>query len=810
MASKKKTKKNQDTLLEKAQYFIARRIYDAIALVFGGLALLSLVSILSYHNADPSFNTAASANSDIHNWFGSTGALWADFFIQTIGLAALLVVPIFISWALHIHNRRPVKHKTLRLLSLLVGLLSASITFAAIPNSGEWIPHAGFGGASGTLLLNSLNSMISQLLPGAYMAVTITLTSIIAFLGLAYSAAWSLPEWKAGLQWAMRMLYNGYIYAVHITQKLGYWLKIYGEKPEAPAIIKKPAPTVKKEAATRPTQTAAPASPNTSAEQQKNLPIVQKAEMAAKPSNAGGSLFTTAKGDEDWILPSIDLLQEPPQEAEEQIDERALQNNAVMLQQILEDYKVEGEIVKVRPGPVVTLYELEPAPGVKSSRIIGLSDDIARSMSAISVRAAVVPGQSVIGIELPNQERKTVYMRDVLESQEYAKTKARLPLVLGKDIGGKEIIADLAKMPHLLIAGTTGSGKSVAINTMLLSLLYNLSPDQCRLVMIDPKMLELSVYDGIPHLLAPVVTEPGKAIMTLKWLVAEMENRYRAMSKMGVRNIDGYNQRMKDALKKGDILTRKVQTGFDPETGKPVFEDQPLDMSELPYIVVIVDEFADLMVTAGKEVEAAIQRLAQMARAAGIHIIMATQRPSVDVITGVIKANFPTRISFSVSSKIDSRTILGDGGAEQLLGMGDMLYMPAGGQLKRVHGPFVSDDEVEDVVKHLKSQGEPDYVDIFTGEGGSSFEGAMQDMFGGGDSGSDVDELYDQAVALVAREQRASTSFIQRCLQIGYNRAARIIEEMERQGVVSKASPTGKRDILVGDHGGDGDRDTGT
>jgi S-DNA-T family DNA segregation ATPase FtsK/SpoIIIE len=345
---------------------------------------------------------------------------------------------------------------------------------------------------------------------------------------------------------------------------------------------------------------------------------------------------------------------------------------------------------------------------------------------------------------------------------------------------------------------------------MLLSLLYNLSPDQCRLVMIDPKMLELSVYDGIPHLLAPVVTEPGKAIMTLKWLVAEMENRYRAMSKMGVRNIDGYNQRMKDALKKGDILTRKVQTGFDPETGKPVFEDQPLDMSELPYIVVIVDEFADLMVTAGKEVEAAIQRLAQMARAAGIHIIMATQRPSVDVITGVIKANFPTRISFSVSSKIDSRTILGDGGAEQLLGMGDMLYMPAGGQLKRVHGPFVSDDEVEDVVKHLKSQGEPDYVDIFTGEGGSSFEGAMQDMFGGGDSGSDVDELYDQAVALVAREQRASTSFIQRCLQIGYNRAARIIEEMERQGVVSKASPTGKRDILVGDHGGDGDRDTGT
>jgi len=415
-------------------------------------------------------------------------------------------------------------------------------------------------------------------------------------------------------------------------------------------------------------------------------------------------------------------------------------------------------------------------------------------MSAVSVRVAVVPGRNVIGIELPNKRRQTVYLRELLEGDEFEKTQTRLPLVLGKDIGGLPIIADLSRMPHLLVAGTTGSGKSVAVNTMVLSLLYRLPPEKCRFIMIDPKMLELSVYDDIPHLLSPVVTDPGRAIVALKWAVQEMENRYRNMSKLGVRNIEGYNSRIREAIKKGEVLMRKVQTGFDPETGKPVYEEQPLELTELPYIVIVVDEFADLMLVAGKDVENAIQRLAQMARAAGLHLIMATQRPSVDVITGVIKANFPTRISFQVTSKIDSRTILGEGGAEALLGMGDMLYMAAGGRITRVHGPFVSDREVEEVVTFLKAQGEPSYLDEVT-EGGDLFGEGGDGEEGGGNA---CDELYDEAVALVAREGKASTSFIQRHLQIGYNRAARIIEHMEKEGVVSPANRVGKREVLVG------------
>jgi S-DNA-T family DNA segregation ATPase FtsK/SpoIIIE len=498
----------------------------------------------------------------------------------------------------------------------------------------------------------------------------------------------------------------------------------------------------------------------------------------------------------EWELPALDLLMEVPEQAGDgKLDESGLRKNAELLQNVLGDYNVRGDISSIHPGPVVTLYELEPAPGTKTSRVVGLADDIARSMSAVSVRVAVVPGRNVIGIELPNKRRQTVYLRELLEGRDFEKTIAKLPLVLGKDIGGQPIIADLSRMPHLLVAGTTGSGKSVAVNTMILSLLYRLPPEKCRFIMIDPKMLELSVYDDIPHLLSPVVTEPGRAIVALKWVVQEMENRYRNMSKLGVRNIEGYNARLKEARKKGEVLMRKVQTGFDPETGKPVYEEQPLDLTELPYIVVVVDEFADLMLVAGKDVENAIQRLAQMARAAGIHLIMATQRPSVDVITGVIKANFPTRISFQVTSKIDSRTILGEGGAETLLGMGDMLYMAAGGRITRVHGPFVSDGEVEGVVTFLKSQGEPAYLeeitegDLFTdGEEGS-------EDYGGG--GGKSDELYDEAVAIVAREGKASTSFIQRHLQIGYNKAAGIIERMEKEGVVSPANRVGKREVLI-------------
>jgi S-DNA-T family DNA segregation ATPase FtsK/SpoIIIE len=489
-------------------------------------------------------------------------------------------------------------------------------------------------------------------------------------------------------------------------------------------------------------------------------------------------------------------LTKPPAARPAAVDEEALSKNARMLEAVLEDYGVRGQIVQVRPGPVVTLYELEPAPGIKASRVIGLADDIARSMSAISVRVAVVPGRTVIGIELPNLKAETVYLRELLDSPAYEKHAGRLVLGLGKDIGGEPVIADLARMPHLLIAGTTGSGKSVGINTMILSILYRMPPDRCKFIMVDPKMLELSVYDGIPHLLAPVVTDPKKAVFALKWTVREMESRYQKMSKLGVRNIEGFNARLRDAAAKGESLIRRVQTGFDPETGQPVFEEQPFDANELPMIVVVVDEMADLMMVAGKEIEAAIQRLAQMARAAGIHIIMATQRPSVDVITGTIKANFPTRISFQVTSKIDSRTILGEGGAEQLLGRGDMLYMAGGGRVTRVHGPFVSDEEVERVVSYLKSRAEPDYIEEITED-----DGGPIDPFAGDDEGGAGDSLYNQAVALVCRERKASTSFVQRHLQIGYNRAARLIERMETDGVVSQANHVGKREVLAGGHG---------
>ncbi|PTW60877.1 S-DNA-T family DNA segregation ATPase FtsK/SpoIIIE [Breoghania corrubedonensis] len=500
-------------------------------------------------------------------------------------------------------------------------------------------------------------------------------------------------------------------------------------------------------------------------------------------------------GPETYELPPLALLAEPKAPGRNQtISTDALEQNARILEGVLEDFGVRGEIIHVRPGPVVTLYELEPAPGIKSSRVIGLADDIARSMSAISARVAVIPGKNAIGIELPNQRRETVFLRELLASHDYEASKAKLALSLGKTIGGEPVIADLARMPHLLVAGTTGSGKSVAINTMILSLLYKLNPEQCKLIMIDPKMLELSVYDGIPHLLTPVVTDPKKAVVALKWTVREMEQRYKNMSKVGVRNIDGFNTRVAQAAKKGEVIRRTVQTGFDRETGEAIFEEEELNLEPMPYIIVVVDEMADLMMVAGKDIEGAIQRLAQMARAAGIHIIMATQRPSVDVITGTIKANFPTRISFQVTSKIDSRTILGEQGAEQLLGMGDMLYMAGGGRIQRVHGPFVSDGEVEEIVAHLKLQGTPQYLDNITedtdeGDGG-------YDMLSGG-SGDEGNDLYDKAVAIVIRDKKASTSYIQRRLSIGYNRAASLIERMEQEGVISGANHAGKREVLV-------------
>lgn len=529
----------------------------------------------------------------------------------------------------------------------------------------------------------------------------------------------------------------------------------------------------------------------------KPVPQSKQAKAEAQPAL---SFDDTHPGFE---LPPLSLLESADGVPRLHLSDEALEENARMLETVLDDYGVKGEIVAVRPGPVVTMYELEPAPGLKASRVIGLADDIARSMAALSARVSTVPGRSVIGIELPNENREKVVLREILSSRDFGDGNQNLPLALGKDIGGEPVVANLAKMPHLLIAGTTGSGKSVAINTMILSLLYKLSPEECRMIMIDPKMLELSVYDGIPHLLSPVVTDPKKALVALKWTVGEMEDRYRKMSKMGVRNIEGYNGRVKEALSKGEMFSRTVQTGFDDDTGEPIFETEENTPEKLPYIVVIVDEMADLMMVAGKEIEACIQRLAQMARASGIHLIMATQRPSVDVITGTIKANFPTRISFQVTSKIDSRTILGEMGAEQLLGMGDMLYMAGGSKIVRCHGPFVSDEEVEEIVNHLKQFGEPDYVSgVVEGpaEGKESDIDAVLGLNTGGNTDGE-DALYDTAVQVVIKDRKCSTSYIQRKLAIGYNKAARLVEQMEDEGLVSPANHVGKREILVPEQG---------
>ena len=525
--------------------------------------------------------------------------------------------------------------------------------------------------------------------------------------------------------------------------------------------------------------------------QRKPMQPSTRAKAEAQPT------LKFADSKEAFELPPLNLLESPSTVQRHHLSDEALEANARMLEAVLDDYGVKGEIVSVRPGPVVTMYELEPAPGLKASRVIGLSDDIARSMSALSARVSTVPGRSVIGIELPNENREKVVLREILSSRDFGDGQQKLPLALGKDIGGDPIVANLAKMPHLLIAGTTGSGKSVAINTMILSLLYKLTPEECRLIMIDPKMLELSVYDGIPHLLSPVVTDPKKAVVALKWTVGEMEERYRKMSKMGVRNIDGYNSRVADALGKNEMFSRTVQTGFDDETGEPIFETEETQPEKMPYIVVVVDEMADLMMVAGKEIEACIQRLAQMARASGIHLIMATQRPSVDVITGTIKANFPTRISFQVTSKIDSRTILGEMGAEQLLGMGDMLYMAGGAKITRCHGPFVSDEEVEEIVNHLKGYGPPNYMSGVVEGPSEDAASSIDTVLGLGGNTDGEDALYDTAVAIVVKDRKCSTSYIQRKLAIGYNKAARLVEQMEDEGLVSPANHVGKREILV-------------
>ena len=792
---------------ESLQAFIARRFIDGAGLFLLFCGLCFLASLASYSHNDPSLNTASAMGvKGVQNILGTPGAYMADLFLQTLGLAGTIPGIVIAVWGASILKRRPVMPVWTRIAAMLPAMLLAAAALALVTAHG-WLVHPYLGGSGGTMILDKFAAGFHVIAPAIPRSIIAALSGVIALGFLLHACAVTMDEIKASLAFVRDNAIAAGVLAWGAVLRFIDWVRTYGD-PEFAAAERKV--VVKREKKAR----VAPAVQSRDDDEEIEKEIEEDEEEEESPGSGIRVVAPKKKAQTprrqtsfalqdtgEWELPPAELLQEAPEiDEDDALDEDSLQANALMLHGVLKDFNVSGEIVSIHPGPVVTLYELEPAPGTKSARVIGLSDDIARSMAAVSVRCANVPGRNVIGIELPNQRRQTVYMREILETGEVEKSKAKLPLILGKDIGGRAIVADLSRMPHLLIAGTTGSGKSVAINTMILSLVYHLSPAQCRFIMIDPKMLELSVYDDIPHLLSPVVTEPGKAVISLKWAVQEMENRYRSMSKLGVRNIEGYNERLKQARNKGETLMRKVQTGFDSESGKPVFEDQPMDMTELPYIVVVVDEFADLMLVAGKDVENAVQRLAQMARAAGIHLLMATQRPSVDVITGVIKANFPTRISFQVTSKIDSRTILGEGGAEQLLGMGDMLYMAAGGRITRVHGPFVADDEVEEVVNFLKAQGEPSYIeDVTEGSFGDGSE-VMNAMFGGEGGGSGVDELYDQAVALVARERKASTSFIQRYLQIGYNRAARIIEEMERQGVVSKANAVGKREVLVGDY----------
>lgn len=742
--------------------FLWRRAFQLTGLVFIGAALSITVALFSYDSGDPSLNTSAGADRPVENLMGLTGAYTADMLLQTLGVAAIFVPLVIGLWGWQVWRAKHWLSRWREVLWLLGALCGMAMFFAFIPL--QWVLGTHLGGSVGALLSNQIKTLVAFAGMTGYVVAAVC-CGIFGFYMLCRSFGFSREQWHDFM--AARI------------ETYGAWRERRAAKLQERGIVKPVEPfRPAKRQVTRVSK----------AERTMIAPKAAPIKTGSRAEKEKQARFSFRDAD-DFALPPLEILQQPDAK-KKNVSESALQKNAELLQSVLEDFSIRGEILRVNPGPVVTLYEMEPAPGLKSSRVINLADDIARSMHAVSVRVAVIPGRNAIGIELPNKERETVFLRELLASEEFEDNKGKLALVLGKDIAGTPIIADLAKMPHLLVAGTTGSGKSVGINAMILSLVYRMTPAECRLIMIDPKMLELSVYEDIPHLLTPVVTEPKKAVVALKWAVREMEDRYRAMSKLGVRNIEGYNQRVREARENNEVLSRRVQTGFDPETGKPVFEEQMIELKDLPFIVIIVDEFADLMLVAGKEVEGCIQRLAQMARAAGIHLIMATQRPSVDVITGTIKANFPSRISYQVTSKIDSRTILNEMGAESLLGRGDLLYMAGGGRVTRVHGPFVSDADVEKVVAHLKSQGEPQYIDDVTTD--TEEDG----LFGmGGDEGGD--SLYQQALAVVMQEGKASTSFIQRHLKIGYNRAATLIEQMEKDGVISPANHVGKREVLI-------------
>jgi len=775
-----------------------------------GLILLSGVAaaaLMTWSVQDPSLSHATSRA--IRNVVGYPGAIGADLLMQILGLGSIMLILPIAMWGWRMVNHRPFDRQAVRFGCWVLCTVVAAGFASCWPHNGAWPLPTGLGGVVGDALVRApavvfgppgfVYRFVLAVIFGVALVATLLIASGVGSqesdedsplededaplvedeedggsisLGWAVHAAMSA---KARLFWLLGAAYRSLVSS-------GAQVRAASFERQEPSLGSRAAPAL------------APQGEEDLDEEEEDEEE-EEAPAARAPRKKAAPRAPARKSSERFEMPAVSMLAAPRAADRQPLSKSELDANSRALEGVLQDFGVRGEIVKAHPGPVVTLYELEPAPGIKSSRVIGLADDIARSMSALSARVAVVPGRNAIGIELPNAHREKVYLRELLTAKESNETVAKLPLCLGKNIGGESIIVDLARMPHLLIAGTTGSGKSVAINTMILSLLYRLRPDQCRLIMVDPKMLELSVYDGIPHLLTPVVTDPKKAVVALKWAVREMEERYKRMAKLGVRNIDGYNARLGEARSKGEELTRTVHTGFDKETGKAIYEEEKLDLEPLPYIVIIVDEMADLMMVAGKDIEGAVQRLAQMARAAGLHVVLATQRPSVDVITGTIKANFPTRISFQVTSKIDSRTILGEMGAEQLLGQGDMLYMAGGGRISRVHGPFVSDEEVEKVVRHLKTQGAPEYLEAVTAEEPTDEDGAVFDSTGmGGDGGGD---LFAQAVAIVKRDRKASTSYIQRRLQIGYNRAASLMERMELEGIVGQANHAGKREILV-------------
>jgi S-DNA-T family DNA segregation ATPase FtsK/SpoIIIE len=758
---------------------VSARLRGGLVAAFG---LVLIAAFASYRAADPSWNTAAAGPT--HNLLGPTGAKLADAGIQSLGLAAWVAAALMVVSGLgRVSQRDPASTRgrlRLRAFIGLVGVLALAGLMALPPAPAVWPLARGLGGVWGDAVLHGLAHLLAYArIPFGLPVATgvLTLAALAALAGAVGLGARDLAAAAASAAESFRRSSGADLPTTPVARRRAE-RQVQEQKVRARLELPEddePAIAGSRAALPGP-QVLGGKSPKASKREAKEI----QAELPFAQAKVG-----------DFHLPELAMLAKPKPRASA-VDEGGLRQNARLLESVLAEFGVKGVVDQIRPGPVVTLYELAPAPGVKSARVVALADDIARSMSVSACRVSVVQGRNAIGIELPNARRETVYLRDLLSSAEYEKSQHVLPMALGETIGGEPYVADLARMPHLLIAGTTGSGKSVGVNAMILSILYRLPPEQVRFIMIDPKMLELSVYDGIPHLLAPVVTDPKKAIVALKWTVREMEDRYRRMSKIGVRNVTGYNEKAKEAMAKGEHFVRTVQTGFD-EAGRPVYEEEKLRPEPMPYLVVVIDEVADLMMVAGKDIEGAVQRLAQMARAAGIHLIMATQRPSVDVITGTIKANFPTRISFQVTSKIDARTIMQEQGAEQLLGQGDMLYMAGGGRITRLHGPFVSDGEVESVAQFLRAQGEPKYLEEVTAAPEEDIDG--DGGLGGEGSGN---ELYDQAVAVVTRDRKASTSYIQRRLQIGYNRAASLMEQMEREGVVGPANHAGKRDILVG------------